>query len=44
MAKKKVGSVKRLEGIVHHDMNKEHGWTKKGKTAKGMNRKRTAGK
>ena len=34
MAKKKVGSAKRLEGIVHHDMNKEHGWAKGGKKTK----------
>lgn len=43
MASKK-NNMKRIEGVAHHDMSKAHGWAKKGKTAKGMNRKRTAGK
>ena len=30
--------------ISHINMSKAHGWAKKGKTAKGMNRKRTAKK
>lgn len=30
---------------IHHiNMSKAHGWTKKGKAHKGMNRKRTTGK
>jgi len=30
--------------IACTDMSKAHGWTKKGKVHKGMNRKRTKGK
>ena len=30
--------------ISHINMSKAHGWAKKGKVRKGMNRKRTAGK